>query len=252
MPPEVPAELYDEIISYLWNNNAALKSCSLTCRAMTTPSQKCLFYSVAIRPSLALLNIGHRFIFRDTTSGTSTDFKELLDKSPHIAEYIESVHILDAIHLYHFKRPANSLLIGCSPGSDKIVQGTSTPPKWPDDYRWLHRDSALLLCLPLLRKVKALNIDYEEELSQAGATLIQFLRQPSLHFVRIKSPRCPIVSLDRVIGANVKHLVSRSAYLQDKKSHVSLSDPPMSPVYLDSLVINRPTTLAGRLFDTTG
>jgi len=59
------------------------------------------------------------------------------------------------------------------------------------------------------------------------------------------------VSLDRVIGANVKHLVSRSAYLQDKKTHVSLSDPPMSPVYLDSLVIDRPPALVGMFDDST-
>src|SRR6266508_1467060 len=111
MPPEVPAELYDEIVSYLWNDNAALKSCSLTCQAMTGPSQRRLFYSVAIRPSLALLLGEYRTSFHNTTSGTSADFKKLLDESPHIAEYVESLHIIDVHHFYQRTRPDHSFLI---------------------------------------------------------------------------------------------------------------------------------------------
>jgi len=48
-PRSISRNTNDEV-SYLWNDNAALKSCSLTCQPMAIPSQKHLFYCVAICP----------------------------------------------------------------------------------------------------------------------------------------------------------------------------------------------------------
>ncbi len=160
-------------------------------------------------------------------SGTPVDFKKLLDES-HIAEYAESLHVT---------KDARDLISLSSSRSRHGQNGQAT----------FAGCTGMVPCSTylILHRLKAIIIQYGRELSQAGSTSIHFLRQPSLHFVRFHSAPCPIVSLDRLIGANVKHLINRHTFVE--KWHASPSDPhPQTlPVYL---VIDRPTTLVGMLF----
>jgi len=93
-PRGLPQELYDEIIGFLWNDIPSLKACALANRIMTRPSQKCLFYCIALRAPLQKLN-NNRRIFDSGLCGTSYNFRQMLLRSPHIAKYVVSLHIVD-------------------------------------------------------------------------------------------------------------------------------------------------------------
>ena len=89
--PALPADLYGEIVVYLWDDIPSLKSCSLANPIMTLAGQKLLFRSITLGPERNLL----REDPDDDTSGTSCDLWRLLARSPHIAGYIKSIHITD-------------------------------------------------------------------------------------------------------------------------------------------------------------
>jgi len=90
----LPQELYDEIIGFLWNDIPSLKACSLANRIITRPSPKRLFNCIALRAPLQKLN-NNRRIFDNGLCGTSYNFRQLLLRSPHIAKYGVSLHIVD-------------------------------------------------------------------------------------------------------------------------------------------------------------
>ena len=97
---QLPVELHNEIIGYLWNDIPSLKACSLANRIMTIPSQKHLFHCIALRPPLPKLRNQHD-IFTNGLCGTSYNFWQLLLRYPHIAKYVKSLHIVD--HRVHYK-----------------------------------------------------------------------------------------------------------------------------------------------------
>jgi len=92
MPRQVPSEMFNEIIGHLWNDIPSLKACSLANRIMTVPSQKRLFYCICLRAPRSMLKDSWA---ENETSGTSYDFSRLLDRSPHIAGYVQSLFIMD-------------------------------------------------------------------------------------------------------------------------------------------------------------
>jgi len=91
---QLPVELYNEIISYLWNDIPSLKACSLANPIMTAPSQKRLFHCIALCAPLPKLRNEYE-IFTNGLCSTSYNFWQLLVKSPHIAKYVASLHIVD-------------------------------------------------------------------------------------------------------------------------------------------------------------
>ncbi len=92
---QLPIELYDEIISFLWNDFPSLKACALANRVLVAPSQKRLFYCIAL--------CGHFGVRYQKSAGASSShesvgtpssFYWLLTRSPHLAEYVQALHIL--------------------------------------------------------------------------------------------------------------------------------------------------------------
>jgi len=220
MPHRLPVELTDEIISYLWNVNPALEACSLTCRAMTLPSQKRLFHSVAIHPHPQLLQPPYMNDSHNATIGTFSKFRRLLDMSPHIAEYIMSLH---------------------------VYRGRSNPP-WPDGC-WPLTDTSLPSYWPLLCKLKALTIEYGHgDLGQGScSSLFPIFQQPSLLYLRILSGPYPIKTLRyHAVGPNIKHLISLHHHIGMEYESI-FSDSPSSPVYLDTLAIDYPSVFVSSL-----
>ena len=94
--PALPADLYGEIVAHLssWDDVPSLKSSSLATRMMRSHGQKLLFESVTLRPELNLLR-KERVPGDHDLSGTSADLWRLLARSPHIAGFIRSIHIVD-------------------------------------------------------------------------------------------------------------------------------------------------------------
>ena len=238
MACRLPVELTDEIVGYLWNDNPALEACSLTCRAMTLASQKRLFHSVAVYPPPELLH--SPYTSRNATIGTFSKFRQLLDRSPHIAEYIISLHLSDLRWSYKAEMPElECTRIGEYPGPKSL---------WPDDFRWLLTDTSLPSYWPLLCKLKALTIEYDGHLC-SFSTLLHTFQQPSLLCIRILDSPCLIKTLNDVIGPNVKHLISlRTHHKGDSEDfRTFLSDPPSSPIYLDTLAIDYPSVFSSSL-----
>ncbi|PPQ91651.1 hypothetical protein CVT25_013206 [Psilocybe cyanescens] len=116
----LPQELNDEILNNLRNDQAALKSCSLACHSFRRICQKLLFSSIVIYPP----SYKKRWI--------STAFQDLLESSPHLAQYVRYLNIIDR----------------------------HTAPKISDE--WLSKDTALAACLPLLRNLRGLVIQYQK------------------------------------------------------------------------------------------
>ena len=242
MACRLPVELSGEIISYLWNDNPTLEACSLTCRAMTHPSQKRLFHSVAIYPPPELLKAKYTNSWpSNATIGSFSKFRQLLDRSPHIAEYIISLHLLDLRWYYKAEMPE----LECP----KVGEYLGSKPLWPEDFRWLLTDTSLPSYWPLLGKLKALTIEYDGYLCRGGcSTLLHTFQQPSLLCIRILCGPYPIKSLSSAIGPNVKHLVRlREHHLENERFYTFLSDPPSSPVYLDTLAIDYPSVFVSSL-----
>src|SRR6266545_1516914 len=170
--PDLPEDLYDEIIGFLWDDIPSLKACSLANRIMTVPSQKRLFYCVALRE---LPPNYHNYV-----CGTPYNFWQLLLRSPHIATYVVSLHVVDN---FRATIPGLGALGNSVPGSAdgevddgaqyigyKLENGEGifldaplvpTSGSYHDDhlrsmvqsYRWLPTEKLLPLCAPLLRNL---------------------------------------------------------------------------------------------------
>lgn len=79
----LPQELNDEILDYLWNDTAALKSCSLARRSFRKTCQKFLFSSIVIYPPSY------------KKQWVSTAFQDLLKSSPHLGQHVRYLNIID-------------------------------------------------------------------------------------------------------------------------------------------------------------
>ncbi|KDR78845.1 hypothetical protein GALMADRAFT_266269 [Galerina marginata CBS 339.88] len=76
--PGIPQELTAEILNHLWDDENALKACSLACRAFLHTSQQHLFSKIVLWKGLP----GHRF-------------RDLLRSSPHLSLYVEYFEVSD-------------------------------------------------------------------------------------------------------------------------------------------------------------
>ena len=94
MIPELPTEIFEEIIGYLWDDKPALAACSLASRILTTPSQKHIFSCVILRAPKELFE---RQLYRHVypLGGTSANFLRLLNASPEISGYVDCLQIID-------------------------------------------------------------------------------------------------------------------------------------------------------------
>jgi len=209
MSHELPHELYDEIISYLWNDKQTLFACSVAGRTLTIPSQKRLFSRIILPRPLQLdkyptisLQLGHSY----------SNFERMLGQSPHIAGYIECLQII---------APSRCRL--------EISNMMDLDP-WSNE-----EDSILLSCQPPFPKLKAVVVDYLGDwYTCPGLRSIIFplLRLPSLVYVDLDP--FPIPILTQVIGDNVKHLRFRFC---PEPSNILFRTLPPVPIYLESLYI---------------
>jgi len=259
---ELPVELYSEIIGYLWNDIPSLKACSLANRIMTVPSQKHLFNCIALRPPLQKLRNEHE-IFTNGLCGTSHNFWQLLLRSPHIAKYVVSLHIVDQSVHYKPLLEVPAPLAGSTVdddglqymgyklenGQDVDLDAPLTPnvyrskfqkPRIPRARRWLPEDRFLPLCKPFLCNLKALTIHYDlfwcELSGRVLITLLNLMQLPSLRYLQFNCYYRPDVIIDRAIGENVKHLVLNGH--REMETLLRPPHPPLAPVYLDSLSID--------------
>ena len=260
-------ELYDEIIAFLWNDFPSLKACSLASRVLLAPSQKRLFYSIALNAHAGFLNAssGHESI------GTPSSFYWLLARSPHLADYIQALHIrdeydhdgaldvesLDAtppvlgnehdLHFENYKfingKEISELDHTIQPNTDGQTVGG-----------WLLRDKFLPLFAPLLSNLRALHISlgYSYNLHHLTYrvlfTLLSLMRLPSLIHLRLRCRIYPQAIIN--IGANIKHLALDYAP-RDVNIPFQLEHPPVQPVYLESFLVCSPFVFLGRFPPTS-
>jgi len=258
---ELPEELYDEIIGYLWNDMPSLMACSLANQTMTILSQKRLFYCIALSAQSPHCPTYSR---RTVTvlCGTSYNFRQLLLRSPHIAKYVVSLHLVD--HFFISRSDAEVLgrvrhpvpesasndgaqYIGykLANGEDINLDASLVPMRGlyhkSRYHRWLPNDKFLPLCAPLLCNLRALSVSHDESWyhfsSRVLITLLNLVQLRSLRYLHIDGDRRPGTIIDQAIGENVKHLFLRGDAHKDPPS-VRLPHPPLAPVYLESLSID--------------
>ena len=261
---ELPEELYDEIVGFLWNDIPSLKSCSLANRIMTIPSQKRLFYCIALRPPLQKLNIDRR-TFDNGLCHTSYNFRQLLLRSPHIAKYVISLHIVD--HGFYYTSNLEALeepLPGNTDdeaddgeqytgyklgnGQDISLDTALVPMSGPNNvnrsrfHRWLPTDKFLPLFAPLLCNLRSLTIGYNQNWyhlpGRVLITLLNLIQLPSLRHLDINVCQRPDIVINQAIGENVKHLFLDGIPENGSQALLRLPRQPLAPVYLDSLSIN--------------
>ena len=203
----LPLELSNEIIYYLSDNKEALKACSLAGRDLTALSQKLIFSCVVIctsspvDPSTQL-----RYPRVCDLGGSPLKFRALLDMSPHIADYIECLQMINVGPLL-------------------------------DTQLLMHNDS-LPHCLPYLHKLKALVIcglhRWDDFSQETWSSILRLLQLPSL--IHLDLSAAPVGRLDRALGPNIKHLCIRHDTNFDRHFS-SVPKPSISaPIYLDSLM----------------
>jgi hypothetical protein len=270
--PELPAEVFNEIISLLWNDIPTLKACSLASRILTFPSQKRLFHSIALRAPIQKLRNKYG-ILTNGLCGTSRDFWRLLIRSPHIAEYVVSLHIADdrihydcspATHVFPFPVTStpvaesaedetiddDSQFIGykLENGKDVVLDEPFVPLNTNGQYRdksvhhrWLFKDKWLPLCAPLLGNLRSLAFFYDLKWSHLSGrvliTLLNLMQLPSLRYLQLNCCYRPDFIINQAIGKNVKDFVL-SGYPEKDLNDPRFPNPPMASVYLDTLSID--------------
>ncbi|KAF9526741.1 hypothetical protein CPB83DRAFT_450038 [Crepidotus variabilis] len=191
---QLPIELYHKVVQELYNVPETLKATSLTCRSLSNPSQQLLFATITIRSPFRCCS-QYQYSF----GGSSDAFLNLLNSSPHIANYIRALEL--------FEYPIYPKC-GCA----------VHPSWWPSiDRSWIKEDNNLQHCLPLLQNLQAFILTYfyanrfpgEESLDEALSmpvvtSLQQLLRLPSL--VHFDMDSFPVFLLLQEAGPNLKHV----------------------------------------------
>jgi len=232
MSRELPLELYDEIISYLWNDKQALLACSVAGRTLTIPSQKRLFSRVKLPGPYQIVRL-EKYPGKTHQLGKSySDFKRLLGQSPHIVEYIECLQIIAASGFTECGLATNMM----DPWSDeKDEEGNPLPRHGL--CRWLAAANSSPSYEPRFHKLKALVVEcpgnWYRLCPRVHSIIFRLLRLPSLVYVDLKP--FPISILTHVIGDNVKHLHFRSC-LEASNEPFPTSTPAV-PIYLESMCI---------------
>ncbi|KAF9526739.1 hypothetical protein CPB83DRAFT_857358 [Crepidotus variabilis] len=225
---QLPMELYQKVIWELRNAPDTLKAISITCRSLSSTSQQTLFAAITIRSPFRCCS-QYQYSF----GGSPEAFLDLLNTSPHIANYIRALEL--------FEYPTYPKC-GCS----------VHPSWWPSiDRSWIKEDSNLQHCLPLLRNLQAFVLTYsqpnrlpneeslDEALSMPVVTSIQqLLRLPSLVHFDVDS--FPVFSLLQNAGPNLKHVfMSKTSRKEASLLQASSTghDDHMPVIHLESLSI---------------
>lgn len=225
--PVLPAELCDEIISYLRNDSKSLKACSLANKVMTVPCQKRLFHRIALQQ--------HYIRHKSDSDRQSAKFFQLLTGSPHISGYVRSLFIYDRLTFIH-DGPLDSE--SGDPLDAPMVAYTE-----PENYlreHWLPQDKYLPHFAPLLCNLRALTISYNGKWRHLSfrvfSSLVHIMQLPSLLYLRLEcsTPDC---IFDLAMGENVKHLSMDYGYDEPFPVHQlsHLPSGPLGPVYIESL-----------------
>ena len=224
--PVPPAELCDEIISYLWNDFQSLKACSLANKVMIVPCQKRFFHRVALYAATRRERICFNY-----TAGTSANFSKLLTKSPHIAGYVRSLFIYD--HMTFVSLPCESI----DPLDAPMVDFTESEEDYRQRY-WLHRDKYLPDLAPLLCNLRALVISYTGKWRHLSFRvfngLVYMMKHPSLLYVQLDY-MYPDCIFDLGMGENIKHLSLGHGYYDEPLPVHRLSHPTSGPLRIESL-----------------
>ena len=202
----VPQELSDEIINYLSDDKEALKACSLASRNFTPLSQKFIFSCVVIRTPNPENSSTHPHSHVWDFGGSPLKFRALFDTSPHIADYIECLQIVNVGPLF--------------------------------DHQLDMYNTSLPHCLPYINKLKALVIcglhRWDDFSQETWSSFLRLFQLPSL--IHLDLSAAPDWLLDNVLGPNIKHLCVRHAIDYDQHFS-SVPRPSISPpIYLDSLM----------------
>ena len=211
MSYRIPSELSKEILNYLTDDKKALKACSLANRNLTALSQQLFFSRVVIhtQPNPANPESTQLQTLACDLGGSPLKFRALLDTSPHIADYIECLQ-----------------MINIGPFSDNQL----------DMY-----NNSLPHCLPHINKLKALVIcglhRWDDSSQETWSSILPLFQLPSL--IHLDLSAIPGRLLDGTLGPNIKHLCVRHDTDFDQQFS-SVPRPPISPpIYLDSLMIHR-------------
>ncbi|CAA7258478.1 unnamed protein product [Cyclocybe aegerita] len=197
--PELPIQ-YNNPRGY----NPTLKSCALASRESTPISQRQLFSTITLRGPWK--NEAHWPLH----SGSAENFERLLESSPHLAEYVTCLKILD--------RPL--------PGS--------LPDKREKDHgpclrtEWFSTDEALRACLLRLKRVQALLINYRDDLhtkyenlpSELKRCLSAVLRLETVVYIHMSC--FPLFLLE--LGPNLKRISFEGPVLLIHPSRVCRPD----------------------------
>ncbi|CAA7258473.1 unnamed protein product [Cyclocybe aegerita] len=176
MPSLLPQEILDEIIFRLYNDIEALKSCSLASSSFTAVCQSRLFSKIILRP-----RYGIRW---PPGGGSASNFKRVLDKSPHIANYVACLEIFDTPFV--------------------AEMGLAE--------EWVSKDDGLAACLLRLTHLKALLITYRTDVqishwsAELQRSLEEAMKLPSLVYLELMG--CPLALLERG-GTGLQHLTLR-------------------------------------------
>jgi len=237
MANNLPQELCEEIIRYLWNDLPSLTACSLANRIMTVPSQRRLFTFIRLTDAR-----------RDWNVGSSASFYKLLIRSPHIARYVGSLQINS--QTYYWSEASTPAPLGqdlvpsneCLPFEDyKLENGQEIPDldaiAVASNRRdtWLTKDKFLPSCATLLPNLKALDIVYNASWGSLSfrslITLLHLMQLPSLHHLRLHCRTCPISTVNMAMSSNIKHLVI-NANGGNEELPIQLLRPSTMPTYL--------------------
>ncbi|KAF9534739.1 hypothetical protein CPB83DRAFT_212507 [Crepidotus variabilis] len=133
----LPLDICVSIINEIARDLDTLKACSLVCRHLAYISQKRLFSVIAINAFLLKKYPSTRRIW---LLGTPAALKDILKESPHLANHIRSLTILDQ---YYFPQ-----------SSDSDTDGRTT------GMTWLPRDRYVPDILPLLQDLVSLEVHF--------------------------------------------------------------------------------------------
>jgi hypothetical protein len=219
--PQLPVELYSLITANIRpdQDSNTLKSSALSFRQLTVPSHQQLFSHVIIRTSEQCCPRFHRF------GGSSASFKNLLDKSPHIADMIRCLEIFDFPDWHN--------LWTCPVHSTFTVKNS-----------WLSQDENLYLCLPRFKRMEALNLTslfgraIEDLWSVAPRALVSALQNiiqlPSLIYIDMEG--ATLLPTLQTLGSSIKYLTLHNQRGGEHNIRTSAPENKL-PIVLESLNI---------------
>ncbi|PPQ75447.1 hypothetical protein CVT26_016221 [Gymnopilus dilepis] len=136
----LPPELEEEILSHLWNDTKALKSCALTRRSFRNPAQKLLYSEISL----------WFFSLEESTTSTLVD---ILDANPQLRHYVRRLEIIDSFREWLLNDSfilrvlllldnLQALVIESRPEDDSRYEDIA----WPDSFLYtfltiIHRSS---------------------------------------------------------------------------------------------------------------